>query len=226
MVHLIVCEQLSDYEGLWLIRGKTILEGSPSQLCIHWKQNHPFFFGSFMPFFCKDFFFFLQVSYNFSSLVVAAIKIGNKLRKFLGKSWINLRHYSWNHLGCGGWQKWEKQIVSWVDTGPLWLVQHREPRVVSRGVCPAFCHSRNIFLYQNSSGAAKPFAMKFTPSSETDHEFLWKSEFCLFCQIFVVYESCLCKHSVQEVMYTKVNDIIHGRLISTKKYCRLLWIFV
>ena len=54
-----------------------------------------------------------------------------------------------------------------------WLAQHRVPQVFSRGVCPpAFCHSKNIFLFQNLSGAAKPFEMEFTPSSEADREFL------------------------------------------------------
>lgn len=47
------------------------------------------------------------------------------------------------------------------------LVQHRSA-CLSSCVCP----SRNIFLFQIFSGTAKPFEMKFMPSSEADCEFL------------------------------------------------------
>lgn len=83
------------------------------------------------------------------------------------------------------------------------------------------------YFSRNLSGAAKPFEMEFTPSSEADREFLGQADSFVYpVKFFWLHECCLCKHSVQEVMYAKVNDTIRGGLISMKKYYCLLWVFV
>lgn len=74
-----------------------------------------------------------------------------------------------------------------------WPAQHRVPRGFSHGVCPpAFCHSGNIFLFQNLSGAAKPFEKECTPNSEADSEFLRNADGFVYSVKFFWYPRAAC----------------------------------
>lgn len=71
-----------------------------------------------------------------------------------------------------GFLKWTLDLLGH-PRGLASAVQDASSISTRNGICPpAFYHSRNIFLFQNLSGTAKPFEMEFTPSSEADSEFL------------------------------------------------------